>query len=260
LFSSTLENGPHGSVHVDVGGFSGDMGAFETAARDPVFYAHHSNVDKCWVDWVKADPGHTNPTTAAWLNKSYGFYDENKVWRTIKNSQVVDNEGSLRYYYGTRVFEYLSLACILKWRDITVALNPSLTGFTHSPAALEILKSAVSGAMVQMIWSGLQLPRDHSAIYSIYLSEREANEDGGPQRAGFVGTVPVVIGSKEHQHNIPGTASIAMDVSGRVKQLIERKGENLIYAVQRTPKPDQKRVLKVTFRSVSYRVGELAKV
>jgi len=33
-------------VHVDVGGLSGDMAFFETAAKDPIFYAHHSNVTK----------------------------------------------------------------------------------------------------------------------------------------------------------------------------------------------------------------------
>jgi len=257
LFSSTLENGPHGSVHVDVGG---DMGAFETAALDPVFYAHHSNVDKCWVDWVKADPGHTNPTTSTWLNKSYGFYDENKVWRTIKNSQVTDNEGGLRYYYGTRAFEFISLACIIRWRDIVVAANPNLGEFTIPATALETLRGAMNTAVVQMILTGPQLPRDHSAVYSIYLSEREADEDKGTDSPGYVGSIPVVVGSKEHQHQLPPAVSVAMDVTPRMKFLIERKGQNQLFAVQRTPKPDKKAVLKVPFRGVSYRVGDLAKV
>ena len=53
------EYSPHGPVHGQVGG---DMGFFDSAAKDPVFYAHHSNVDKIWSDWNKGASTHTNPT------------------------------------------------------------------------------------------------------------------------------------------------------------------------------------------------------
>jgi polyphenol oxidase len=253
LFSSTLENGPHGSVHVDVGG---NMGAFSTAAQDPVFYAHHSNVDKAWADWVKADPSHTNPATATWLNKSYGFFDENKVWRSITNTRLADHEGNLRYYYGTRAFEYISLLCIRRWRDLVLTLNPAAAAFTHSAATLTALRGAAEKGAVHMVITDPQLPRDISAIYSVYISEREAAEDRGADSPGYIGQLSYVQGSKEHQHELPAGA-IALDVSRRVKTLIERTGENVLCAVQRTPKPAQKRVLKVPFKSVSYRVGDV---
>ena len=46
--SGDVEVGPHGYVHMSVGGANGDMGNLETAAGDPIFYAHHSNVDRLW--------------------------------------------------------------------------------------------------------------------------------------------------------------------------------------------------------------------
>ena len=255
-FSPTLEGGPHGNVHVDVGG---DMGFFISAAKDPIFYAHHSNVDKAWADWVKASPSHTNPTTAAWLNQSYGFFDDNKVWRTIKNSQVVDNEGSLRYYYGTRAFEYISIFCILRWIDIAVVLKPTALTFVHTDAMLTTLKAAVDkSAVVHMVLTAPQLPQDRSAIYSIYLSEREATENKGPDSSGYVGVIPVVLGDRENTHKMPIPPAIALDVTRRVKFLAERREPNQLFAVQRTPKPDQNRVLRLPVRSVSYRVGQTA--
>ncbi len=69
-FSSTLEGNPHGSVHVMVGG---NMGSIDTSARDPVFWAHHGNVDRLWSVWLAADNNHTNPTDPAWKRQAFTF-------------------------------------------------------------------------------------------------------------------------------------------------------------------------------------------
>jgi len=113
-YSGIPEGSPHGSVHVDVGGFAGDMGTFDTAGRDPIFYAHHANVDKIWSDWNKGASSHENPTDPAFLNLSWSFYDENKMWRSIKASQLLNHETQLRYNYGLSRFREI-LPCILDW-------------------------------------------------------------------------------------------------------------------------------------------------
>ena len=59
-FGPLLEGGPHGQVHVAVGG---DMSEVARAARDPVFWLHHCNVDRLWDSWRRV-PGHANPTGA----------------------------------------------------------------------------------------------------------------------------------------------------------------------------------------------------
>ena len=68
-FSDLLEGNPHGTVHVMV---SGDMGAIETSARDPVFWAHHGNIDRLWSVWL-ADPHNANPTDPTWNAQSFAF-------------------------------------------------------------------------------------------------------------------------------------------------------------------------------------------
>jgi len=69
--SGNLENNPHNLVHGFVGGrtLQGDRGLMShplTAALDPIFYLHHSNIDRMWAAW-NAKNMQTNPTDSAWL-------------------------------------------------------------------------------------------------------------------------------------------------------------------------------------------------
>ncbi|HET7464866.1 MAG TPA: tyrosinase family protein [Longimicrobium sp.] len=68
--AGALETGPHNYVHSWV---CGDMCRFSTAARDPIFWAHHANVDRVWYLWNQE--GNTNPTDTAWTGQTYPFYD-----------------------------------------------------------------------------------------------------------------------------------------------------------------------------------------
>jgi tyrosinase len=52
-FQTALE-GIHDDVHVWVGGIMQDI---ELAAYDPLFYAHHVMIDRCWRLWQTQNPG-----------------------------------------------------------------------------------------------------------------------------------------------------------------------------------------------------------
>ena len=68
-----LENAPHGSVHVLVGGVrpvnpgNGYLSAFETAGLDPLFWLHHCNIDRLWAAWM-TKPGVRMESGSQWLN------------------------------------------------------------------------------------------------------------------------------------------------------------------------------------------------
>jgi tyrosinase len=57
----TLEGNPHGSAHTSFGGFISSIG---TAARDPLFFLLHCNVDRLWAKWQRQF-GRFDPTVAA---------------------------------------------------------------------------------------------------------------------------------------------------------------------------------------------------
>lgn len=77
--NTKFELTPHGSIHVYVGGENnngdgGDMSDFETAARDPIFFAHHGNLDRLWETW-RSDPAKkaTEPKSDAFLKHKFVF-------------------------------------------------------------------------------------------------------------------------------------------------------------------------------------------
>jgi polyphenol oxidase len=77
----SLENVPHGNIHFWTGDQNQpngeDMGNFYSAGRDPIFFAHHANVDRMWYVWKKLRGKHQDFTDPDWLNTEFLFYDEN---------------------------------------------------------------------------------------------------------------------------------------------------------------------------------------
>jgi hypothetical protein len=90
-----IERRPHNLLHFAIGGFiattpdgsegtAGLMGEVETAAFDPIFWIHHSNIDRLWNVW-DVTPGKEWGTVASpeWFQaKPWWFYDADK---SVKN-------------------------------------------------------------------------------------------------------------------------------------------------------------------------------
>jgi tyrosinase len=79
-----LEAAPHNRVHTAIGGSSaqaggsvriGFMGDSTTAARDPVFWVHHCNIDRIWASWAKLGHGRKHPEDPEWLQRPFTFFN-----------------------------------------------------------------------------------------------------------------------------------------------------------------------------------------
>jgi tyrosinase len=92
-----LERTPHNDVHGAVGGRGGWMNDPLQAAQDPIFWLHHSNIDRVWALWN--NEGKTNPTDATWLGQRFEFFDASgaAVGRTC--AEVLDTVANLGYTY-----------------------------------------------------------------------------------------------------------------------------------------------------------------
>ena len=84
-----LERSPHNSVHTAVGGREGWMSFLETAGLDPIFWLHHSNIDRIWAQWSLT---HLNPIDPTWLGQEFTFYDADKSEVTISVGQILDTK------------------------------------------------------------------------------------------------------------------------------------------------------------------------
>ncbi|MGI9073377.1 MAG: tyrosinase family protein [Bryobacteraceae bacterium] len=101
------ENNPHDPIHDDVGLHTSpwhDMGHLGYAARDPIFYSHHCNIDKIWSRWnalaaSSSSPAYRNPTDPAFLSERWNFYDENQQVVSISAADVLNHQTNLRFSY-----------------------------------------------------------------------------------------------------------------------------------------------------------------
>jgi tyrosinase len=94
-FTGRVEQTPHNDVHNELGGW---MRNPLTAAQDPIFWLHHTNIDRLWVEWSSV-PTHLDPQEAQWLGQGFEFFNPEKQLKTLTCAQVVDTVKHLHYRY-----------------------------------------------------------------------------------------------------------------------------------------------------------------
>jgi hypothetical protein len=103
---SRLETVPHNAIHNYVGGEApdgaiGDMTELSTAALDPLFYAHHGNLDRLWEIW-RADPMRkaSEPRDDAFLQHRFPFVWLDGTIVTVSVAETMDTR-RLGYVYDS---------------------------------------------------------------------------------------------------------------------------------------------------------------
>jgi hypothetical protein len=92
-----IENTPHDVVHVALGGeFGGWMADPMLAAKDPIFWLHHANIDRLWSVWAH---DHANPSDQTWHDKTFQFSDVGFVTTTRRIGDTLDTVVDLEYTY-----------------------------------------------------------------------------------------------------------------------------------------------------------------
>ncbi|EPS57764.1 polyphenol oxidase, partial [Genlisea aurea] len=120
----TVERGSHTAIHAWVGentSTAEDMGNFYSAARDPIFYGHHANVDRLWCTWQDLRGSKKNYfNDSDWLDASFVFYDENARLVRVKVRDAVDIR-RLGYAYQDVDSTWLKKRPLARFRKSDVA-------------------------------------------------------------------------------------------------------------------------------------------
>jgi len=77
-FRGPMEGNPHGSAHVS---FGGSISSIHTAAKDPLFFLLHCNVDRLWAKWQRQN-GRFDPAVAA----SYSGSPNNRIGHNLPDT------------------------------------------------------------------------------------------------------------------------------------------------------------------------------
>jgi hypothetical protein len=74
------------------------MGAVGYSANDPIFWAHHANIDRLWDCWTSL--GNESPTDDSdWMNKSFSFVDGKGQLVTNQVADLFNGKIELGYVY-----------------------------------------------------------------------------------------------------------------------------------------------------------------
>jgi Common central domain of tyrosinase/Polyphenol oxidase middle domain len=203
-FGSTpgqLEITPHGIVHGLVGGnlgpncSSGWMAGVRCAAMDPIFWLHHSNVDRLWNDWIALGGGRANPSDAAWLDQTFTFHDENGAPVQLTGAQVVDTAGQLGYIYdNVASLDQMGLAAsppppsepsrppelvAASERPVELTGTPASVALTLPESTRAMLDEAAADASRRLLVSveDIEAETNPGIGYAVYLDTRGATDD-----------------------------------------------------------------------------------
>ncbi len=93
-YTGEVEETPHNAVHNGLGGL---MRNPLTAAQDPIFWLHHANIDRLWVEWIAL--GHSDPSEPTWLGQKFEFFDVGGGLVALTPAQILDTVKDLDYEY-----------------------------------------------------------------------------------------------------------------------------------------------------------------
>jgi len=237
-----LEATPHGNMHMAVGDW---MGSFETAGLDPIFWLHHSNIDRLWNVWRARSAGHQNPNDRQWLTGvTFEFHDAGGNIVSHTANQVVDSTANpLSYKYEDEVDPLRGIDFAPRILSVGERSIPEMVGATDKPVTLTGRPASASftvnpptgpartlaaGGGTPRIYLNVENitgPRHHTS-YSVYLNLPPAGEPNNHPEllAGSMPLFGVAQASQASDKHAGSGLHYAFEVSNIVRKL-EAKGD-----------------------------------
>lgn len=208
-------NGPHGSVHIAMGG---NFGAVVTAAQDPLFWLHHSEVDRQWNQWLAQGGGRSSPVgDTTWRNLTYTFFDECCNQVSMKGCDVLRAAKQLSYTYEgepPQVEQY----CPLKWKFVKdlVAVSiwrgpfPTLRESVRLPLPprdtlkgdKDLVALAREQKSIAMKIGGVEAASQPGVDFEVYLGPKGLDPDpSSPYFVGIFGLFSGGLKTRKHHYS-----------------------------------------------------------
>ncbi|MBV2154875.1 tyrosinase family protein [Kitasatospora sp. SUK 42] len=229
-----LEMVPHNMIHGGVGGWMGLM----VSARDPIFFLHHSNIDRLWWIWLKK--GNQNPDSPGWLDRQFAFYDEKGIIQNPRCREFLDTRD---YTYDdqtsgtgtprprplpqrvTQVGEPVAAAVSADPPQIHSVHGPTTVGVEAPDDIGRIMRAVVTGearetrVILTLHDVGTDVPP--GTTFRVFLNDPEGKFDpDGPYFVGFISHFGMAdVDGLMHKH---GGHTVSFDITDNVRYLLEQ--------------------------------------
>lgn len=197
LFGSNIDRAPHGSIHDYVGHgndyndgklsfnnpitgtntHDGLMGWVPTAAFDPIFWTHHSNIDRIWQKWNNSKNGQMVTLEQLQNNPwNYVFFDENGEKVIYTPEQIIDIIYTMDYDFDDCVVKPSDNKTLLKSkknmlisRDLDCDVNSQITDAVTINLPVTYLKGSdlPKKVQVEIEVSFTKVPK---GVYEVYVN------------------------------------------------------------------------------------------
>lgn len=242
--SGSIENTPHNPVHLWCGDNTQpnleNMGNFYSAGRDPIFFAHHSNIDRMWTIWRTLGGKRTNFTEPDWLDSAFLFYDENANLVRVKVRDCLDTK-NLGYVYQDveipwqnskpsprnlakkRVAKAFGVAqaAELKRKLIPRNVFPIVLDRVISTVVLRPKKSRSKKEKEEeeevLVVDNIEFERDARVKFDVYINEDEDGMPIGPDNSEFAGSFVNV--PHKHKHGKKMKTSLRLGLTDLLEDL-----------------------------------------
>jgi hypothetical protein len=240
-FSNALEQTPHGAVHCAIVTGScpnGLMGSVPVAALDPIFYAHHTNIDRLYECWLHVNESKRLPNDPGQLDTKFTFVDadgstvERRVGDMITTAQLGYDYASGGGCPAVAVAMASSAENNLEMTPVSqqvlatasaTQLQPrsTIVPFTVQPQNREAVSArslAPSPSRTYATIEGVQYDEAPGVLYNVYLQ----SADGQRRQVGvinFFGIAPSSADHPGHTGQMRSSGNFQFDVTDAVKEL-----------------------------------------
>lgn len=210
MFSNNINAAPHGAMHDYIGTGNdttgtlqfnnvitgsvtntGLMGWVPTAAFDPIFWTHHSNIDRIWQKWHNSDNG--APITLDDLESaewSYVFFDENGKKVTYTPDEIMDILYTMDYDFDdtevkTKEPKLMSEnePKLLSSSILSKKVEGRITTGIKVPGLSSTNISSIKKVKMEVVVSFTKVPK---GVYEVYVNETDVYHPSRETFAGFM--------------------------------------------------------------------------
>lgn len=215
----------------------GDMQAAGTTARDPIFWGHHSNVDRLWSQWQGlhpgADPDDPTDVLAPWPN-------------SVQDVLTISDLG-YEYMKSSYLFETNNASPIARFKSARADVHPAVLA-KHSRAEIRIHKvqySVAGGAFIRVFLNqpdaNAGTPIRGNDHFVTQLSTFSGNCIGGPGHCDVPPESRRKYDMRPRHRKTPGNFRI--DATEAIRKLSEQGDTGfqvtlVVLDIDGTPKPN----------------------
>jgi Common central domain of tyrosinase/Polyphenol oxidase middle domain len=232
-----MESHAHDMIHDVVGGEKGNMGDPDTAARDPIFWLHHANVDRLWNRWLDVRAHHIPDPVADkdWYDQEFPYYDDTGKQVVVTVSKILELASKeARYDEERKVFAAVPPPAREKAMELKIvsvgAIQPMLKlgtkPFTKPleltedtkprlMAALENPPADVEPPAVLLRVEGIKPPKEVGLAFEVFLTKKGEK----PTKKNYVGPISFFGRRGDHGHDEKEGFTQGFDVTGLVQKL-----------------------------------------